>query len=498
MLPLRFLYLAPLCAIFTTPVVQGEDAAIPVTTRQDENGVLLNRWFAEGTAAGNAGDFYDNRDGGHSPFDLSKYPQIAPLPWSVQQITEGKNYGIPWGIRSEIVLGNASLSGPALNGASIPRILYSNREGHTVLAMQYIGGQLYVYPEHQDHDPRSSDGLGWGDLYPTNSPYLLISQGSSYTDQPFLAAAAMTLASFPPDIKRVLKRDQLLLPTFQTLLRRSLKTVQSPKDYLTGVAHPTVFRSEWIDEGKMMNLAHNMNLATVPPVFHLEVTGESPPPRPGIDFFEGTGHASEILANQAMVIARVFRGMAREREIRVRIANGHDPLSRSLTYEWRVLRGDPALVKIEQNPLLREAKITVGYQAEARPIPGTPEITSRRIDIGVFAYNGVTYSPPCFITFYFLPNERRRYDGETGRILETDYSPKDSFVDITLTSGKQWKDLYRYDETSGALLGWTRERKGRPATRYDGEGRRLDPAGPVAVRYETDPVTHLLEEKVIE
>jgi hypothetical protein len=498
MLTCRYVFPVLLHAILATQGMRADDVRKPVTTRTDEAGLLINRWLSEGTAAGNDGDFYDNRDGGHSLLDLSKYLQLTPLSWSLQQIEEKKNFGMPTGIRPETILGNASLSGTARNGASIPRIFYSSREGLTFLTAQYLGNQIYVYPEHQDHDPAAVDGSGWGDLYPTNSPYLIISQGSSYTDQPFLHAIAMTLASFRPDIKRDLQRRHLLMPVVQTLLRQSLKRVQSPEDYLTGIAHPSVFRGEEIDELKMMKLAQSMTRETLPPVFHLEVIGETPPPKPGIDFFESAGHDSEALADQGMVVARVFRGMAREREIRVRIADSQDFMARPLTYEWRVLRGDPDLVKIEPNALLRDARITVTYQDGARPVPGTPEITSRRIDIGVFANNGVSYSPPCFITFSFLPNEHRRYNAETGRILETDYSPENSFVDITLTSAKPWKDRYRYDETSGALLGWTRERQGKPPVDFDAEGKRLEPSGPVEVRYETDPATHLLEEKIVE
>ena len=37
----------------------------PVTMIKGKVGDLLRRWYAEGTAAGNVGDYYDNRDSGH-------------------------------------------------------------------------------------------------------------------------------------------------------------------------------------------------------------------------------------------------------------------------------------------------------------------------------------------------------------------------------------------------------------------------------------------------
>ncbi len=40
---------------------------------------LVNRWFSRGTAAGNIGDFYDNRDGGHSYLKVKMYPQLSVI-----------------------------------------------------------------------------------------------------------------------------------------------------------------------------------------------------------------------------------------------------------------------------------------------------------------------------------------------------------------------------------------------------------------------------------
>ena len=47
----------------------------PVTTLKGDLGALLRDWHKLGTAAGNAGDWYDNRDGDHSPRDLG--PEVA-------------------------------------------------------------------------------------------------------------------------------------------------------------------------------------------------------------------------------------------------------------------------------------------------------------------------------------------------------------------------------------------------------------------------------------
>ena len=484
--------LLSLCLTVTT--ARAADPAVPVTTRTDPAGLLLQKWFSEGSAAGHADDYYDNRDKGHSALDLSRYPQLRPLSYTEAEKTAGADYGMPRTVRPETVLGNASLSGSAVNGASIPRLFYSTRDGLAFLSSQYLGNQLYIYPEHQDHDPRAADGTGFGDLYPVNSPYLIISQGSSGSDQPFLNAVAMTMASFTPEVKKALRARKLLFPVIQQILRSSQKSLTGPDDYLTGLAHPGAFDAASLDEEKMMRLAHSMTLETLPPVFHLEVTAESPAPRRGIDFFEGPGRDLESLADQGMVVARVFRGMARERRLTVRVAGSTDLQDTPSAYQWKLLRGDPTLVTITPSDSTFEAEITVKYHDRALPVPGSGGLASRRIDIGVFAQNGSRYSPPAFISYYFLPNEKRRYDTKTDHLLEIDYAFPDAFVDVTLTSGKSWRDTYLHDERTGLPTGWRREESGKPPVEFDPVGRKRSRNGAVSVLYLSDPATNVLQQ----
>jgi hypothetical protein len=93
--------------------------------------------------------------------------------------------------------------------------------------------------------------------------------------------------------------------TIATISEKAALTLTKPEDYLTGPAHPSVFDAASLDEEKMMRLANAMTLETLPPVFHLEVTAESPAPRRGIDFFEGAGRDFESLADRGMVISQV-------------------------------------------------------------------------------------------------------------------------------------------------------------------------------------------------
>jgi hypothetical protein len=492
--PIRRIALVALAfAMADAPSWAGpSNAPPPPTTRTDPNGLLLNQWFSEGTAAGHAGDYYDNRDGGHSRLDLAKYPQLRPLPYLDSQRVGKKDYGPPREIRTETVFGNASLSGSALGGASIPRMMASTREGLGFLAGQYLANQLYVFPEHQDHDPAGEGLSGYGDLYAVNPPYLVISQGSSGSDQPFLDAIAMTMASFNPEVKEMLRKEKLLMPVVQQILRTSLKPLKQREDYLTALAHPTAFPAEWLDEERMMRAAQSLTPLTLPPMLQLEVMREPAPPRPGIDFFEGPAKESESLSDRGIVVARIVRGMGWERELTVRVTRTREWAGRPLQIHWRLLRGDPDLVTIERSATAPEATIRVKWHSGPIEAPGgIPGLSGHRVEIGVFADNGTDFSPPCFISFYFLPNERRTYD-ETGRILETDYAFPGSFADVTLTAQKPWRDRYRYDKDSGAPLGWTRSENGKAPVDFDADGRELLPEGPRRLTYEEDLVSRRL------
>ena len=55
---------------------------------------------------------------------------------------------------------------------------------------------LYVYPAHRDYDAKN------GDLFPANTPYLLVSRGSSGSDKPFLDAIALTSPPSAPTPRR--------------------------------------------------------------------------------------------------------------------------------------------------------------------------------------------------------------------------------------------------------------------------------------------------------
>ncbi len=160
----------------------GIITAQPVTTRTDDVAKQLNEWFVNGTAAGLKAITYENRDGQHSPLNTAQYPLL--------QVFKGTetDKGAATQVRNTPTLGNCSMASGADQLGCLPRLYMMDPGGNRFLAQQYLSNNLFIYPEHQDHDIG-----GYGDRLPLNTPCLLISQGSSFTDQPFLQALVAQL-----------------------------------------------------------------------------------------------------------------------------------------------------------------------------------------------------------------------------------------------------------------------------------------------------------------
>lgn len=400
----------------------------PISADPGPIGAALRKWAAEGSAAGNVADFYDNRDRGHSRLDITPYPQLKAITYSDAENQRGANWGAQRTLRPEVTFGNSSTASPAAISGSNTRLLYVTPGGLSFLSNAYRHNNLYVYPCHQDHSP-GHDGLnggGFGDLFPTNTPYLITSQGSSYTDQPFLKAIASTLAAFRPEVKSRLIDAGLLMPTVQMIFRMSNKQVATPEDYLTGKAHPTVFEGNQVDAMKMVNMAHAIDLQHIPPLAQIELVGVDDV-RPGRDFVDPV--PGESLGETPEVIARIFRGSTGVRHLAVSAAGSKDVNDLPLTYHWVVLRGDPREVTI--SPRDKDGKvvdITLPYHGRAPIAPASP-MESNRVDIGLFVHNGTYYSAPAFVTSFSLDNESREIDS-SGRVLEIGYDASESTVTI--------------------------------------------------------------------
>ena len=267
-----------------------------------------------------------------------------------------------------IVLGNSStalVSQPYWRSQT--RYAYTQPRFIAALARQYAENHLYFYPEHRDHDPgHNGKGDGYGDVYPANTPYVITSQGSSGSDQVFLNAVGCTLAAFRPEVKRFLADHGALMPTVQMIFRSSNKNVKAADDYLTGAAHPSVFKGGNVNALKMVKAAHDLRRAAVPPLVQLHVVEEDRPVL-GVDYFDADDRGERQFDTPA-AIARVLRSTKYVRRMVVSAEGSRDLNKRPLTWRWAVLRGNDKIVKIK--PLNKEgsvAELTVSY-FERRPI----------------------------------------------------------------------------------------------------------------------------------
>ena len=444
---------------FSFPAADQTTATI--MSGKDRAAFLLHSWYADGTAAGNNGDLYDNRDGGHSSLPAGNFPQLA----RTQYGAEAKEAHLDRGFNStflfnDITIGNASLaitSGPLWR--SLPRLALEDPFAVNALVHQYEANQIYVYPEHRDHDPDH------GDLIPANTPYMLISQGSSGSDRPVLQALASILAAFRPEVKDFLRKKGLVAPTVQWIFRISQDGVNTNATYLTGKAHPSVFDGTKLNLVTMIERAHDLNINEIPPMVRLRVTEEShPTAATDIPFLV------ETLFDTPSAIARVIRSTAYQKRLVVDAGDTVDPNGNPLTFHWSALSGEADIHLLNDSG--SRAEIIVPWH-ERQPIVWQPKLTSDRVDIGVFADNGKHLSAPAFISLLFPGDEKRTYRPDR-QIAEIDYADRDlqkRYVDPALFPARNWRDIFLYDD-AGRFAGWKRVRD-HAVTQYTRDGLRI-------------------------
>jgi len=425
----------------TPPAPTPEKVAAKLPYQGDDPaGLLVNRWFQAGTAAGNIGDWYDNRDRTHSMLDMRAFPQLQLQGYTDQERLNGADFASAWTVLPHITLGNSSTSGPPETDGCNPRSLYLSPAGMKALYAQYRGNNLYIYPGHRDYAPGHNGRPAHGDLLPVNSPYLLISRGSSGSDQPFLCAIYQTLAAFHPEVKQLLVRQGLVMPTVQALLRGAYAGTRTPADYLKGNAHPVVFNGELLDAVHMVQSAQAMRVDTIPPLIQLRVVRESAP-TPGLS----TATRSEQISDTPCVISRVHRRLDRDLHLVVSAQESIDVNKHPLTFRWVVLHGDPTRIRIVTRAQGALADITIAYHDRFPVVPGS-DIDSNRVDIGVFATNGKQYSAPGFISVAYPDNELRTYDAR-GRFIDAYDATGDTSIGFATKALLPPGDVPIYDIT---------------------------------------------------
>ncbi len=426
---------------------------------QGRAGELVRQWQREGTAVGLLGVLYDNHDRDHSALQARDFPQLSFIEFSPEARRESLDLGLQVRLIFNLpTIGNSSTAqtGGAL-WRSQERSAQTTPTAIAVQAAQYLSNLLYVYPEHRDYDPgRNGAGGGWGDVFPANTPYAIISQGSSGSDQVFLRALATTIAAFRPETFERLVTVRLLAPTVQMILRRCYRSSENAEDYFTGRAHPVVFDGARLDVVRMVEMAHALLPTEIPPLVRLAVREEDAT-GPGAEYPDAT--PGEVLFATSCAVARVWHGGARARRLIVNVEGSVDLDNRPMTYRWALLQGNREDVTITPlTPNGSVAELRVAWHSRFAISPES-KLASNRVDIGVFASSGEHWSAPAFVTFYFPDNQTRHYD-EAGRLQSIEnrsLAKGGNYADPLAHTPRDWRDDLRYDAT-GHLLGWRRSR----------------------------------------
>ena len=447
-------FLAP--GLVPPPVPPGLPAVDPADASPEAG--LLRRYVAQGVSAGFGGLLYDNRDRGHSALPPGLFPALARLSYAPALAAQGLDYGLGGAILWPLpTLGNSSTaltSGPAAR--SLPRAAMTFPGGPAQAFRAYAANMIYVYPEHRDHDA--------ADLYPGAWPYMVITQGSSGSDQPVLRALALTMAAFRPETRARLVETGLMAPTLQMLLRRNLAGLQGAEAYLSPAAHPAVIEAERLAPGRMVAAAALLNPGEIPPMVRLTVEAE--------DFARAAGLAglSERLYSTPSAVARIWRGWQGRREMVISAAATRDPNGRDLRFHWIALSGDPARLRVEPlDAAGTRARITIDWH-ETVALPGGRR--GARVDVAAIAWNGAQFSAPAIVSVSFPDHQIRRHaPGPDGapRLAEIDYRAEGRDYDPLLHWSAPWRDVMVYD-AEGTLVA---------LDRHGTAGRaRLDPATP--------------------
>ncbi len=423
-------------------------------------------WLSEGSAAGNAGDIYMNRDGRHSMLAVQDFPLLSTLWPEPAAVKRGLAFDNPNTLFPGFaVFGNASRARTVGSlWRSIPRASMTDMGLAEKMNRFYLSNQFWVFPAHNDFGKPAI-----GDCFPAVAPFQFVTLGSSWSDQPCLRAALAASASFKPVTKKAILRRGLLAPTLQWLIRSTLKNVKDENDYLSPAAHPTAFDTKSLDTKRLVNKAHELEPGQVPPIASLAIINSSLYPirfpKSGVDYADPL---SEILFATPTAISFILRSPEAERTFIFRASPlpEKDP---DVKFAWRIVHGDASAVKISQ---------AFGERLET-PETGVAQITidrskiTNRIDVAVFAKTkGTDYGAPSFISFYPIPQETRVYD-KKNRIVSIDYSNiAQHYTDPMVALPRGWKDTYDYTK-DGRLTGFTRSNAGRNVAEFLNQGLRI-------------------------
>ena len=352
-----------------------------------EWGIAINELFSNGKAAGNIGDLYDNRDRKHSVLS-PVFSQLGNIDYATAAVTNAVDYGLNNKILfSAPTIGNASLG---IKGAhSLARLATANQREATILYLQYRENHMYVYPSVNDFE-----GV---DRFEAKTPYLVVSRGRSGSDRALMQAMVAALAALKPAVKERLIATRLLMPTLQVLLRRSMEGIEDDADYLSPKAHPIAFDPKQVDLLRIVKLANGLETDNLPPLVSLRVVEESGVPLRGDA--ETVSNGALFSTPQALARIHTERHAPKRMVLQTQIQAVGKP--KNVRLHWVLLEGDANRVLIKpKSGAAGLVELTVEWH-DPRPSLVDPDVTTRRVDIGVFAVSDSVISAPAFVSIYF-------------------------------------------------------------------------------------------------
>lgn len=317
------------------------------------------------------GELYMNRDGGHSPMNLSEFPGITEIKFDFEGRRRKLDLDMPNICFPYPTFGNSSMAfTKGDNWRSIPRALMTT-DAYRLKAMEklYLSNQFWVFPSNADTPPIGTNG----DVFASITPYWLTTAGRSWSDRPYLKAALQASAALRPEVKREIVRRRLLVPTLQTLIRKSLKTVKSEQDYLSSAAHPTAMPPDGLDIKRLLDSAKKLTVAEIPPLAVISVELEPP---------EAPSRWPELTYQTAFATAYVLRTDDVKRVFTIRAVGARE-------FKFVQTHGENVEVKIEQTKP-NEARVTID-RTNLSPV--------NRVDIAVFGrIPGTGWGAPSYLS----------------------------------------------------------------------------------------------------
>ncbi len=320
-----------------------------------------------------AGLLYVNRDGGHSQLVVTNYPGLTSIGFDLDGRKHGMDLDAPNTAFPYPVIGNVSRAmtvGPYWR--SLPRALMTSQSWRLPLMHNfYLSNQFWVYPAAFDYPPVGTNG----NVFASMTPYWLVAQGASWSDQYYLRAALRVWNALKRPVREEVLRRGMWAPVLQMLMRASLKTAPNPEDYFTPKANPTAFPPNGLDLKRLEASAAALaeaelpSIATITRLSGLAGDGESAWP--------------ELTYVAPCAWAAVLRAEAPQRTFVVSAAGGE---------EYRF-----AVVQDEKNA----AEVTPLGADMARIVIKRDLLTpTNRVDVAVYARaKGTRWSAPSFVSF---------------------------------------------------------------------------------------------------